>query len=204
MKKKLLSICLVVILTLAVICLASCKDESAEKLREINAALRMDYSEINLNISTLSDNANLSANYIIAKNNGETEVSYEVDRLNEFNVDDDNVFSPVEFMTHLTGTAVVRNDTIVSIDGDVIDESMIVDVANVRMELRLSYFGKISVTDNGITTRVINPQGFLNNDDFSCDFMTLKVIMAGKALSHITITYESGDKLVTMNYSFTR
>ena len=202
MNKKLLTICLVVVLTLSVICFAACNnDESAERLRQINVALLREYSEIELDIVTDKDGIELDARYVMTKSNGSTDISYEVDRLNSFTADGT---IPSQFITKVTGTATFNGNTITSVDGDAAEYDVPIDAISAKMTFRLSFFEKLKVSSNGMTAQVTNPKGFWNDEEFAGTDMTVRVIMRQSDLSRIIIEYTLDGATVHMDYAFTR
>lgn len=202
MNKKILTICLIAALTIAIVCFSSCKDNSVtDKLREINVALMKDYSNIELKVSTHTDQADLNAKYVISKSNGVTTISYEVERLNSFDLDGSY---PDELKSLIVGTAVFNGNAITVIDGDELDEAIILDAADTSMTFRTSYFGKISVTENGISAPVTNPQAFMHDDAFEGTEMTVSVTMANSVLSKIKIDYKLDGATIALDYTFAR
>lgn len=201
MNKKVLTICLTIVLALVVICCASCADNAADKLREINTALMHDYSKIELNVNTYFDDVELDAKYVITKSDDITNIEYEVERLNQFG---DNGEIPTEYVSTVTGTATFDGDAITSIDGETMDERVLLDVVDTSMSFRLSYFDKIKVSEKGMSALVTNPQGFLNDESLVCEGMTVNVVMAGSDISSIRINYKSDGAIITLDYTFTR
>lgn len=201
MNKKLLTICLVVVLVLSVICIVACKDNTADRLREVSMALSRDYSKVELAVTTSSSEAELKANYVITKSNDLTNISYEVDRLNGFDIDGD---VPSEFKSTVKGSAVFNGSSIVSIDGEQLNEQLLIDVKDTTMTFRMSFFEKIVLSQNGFSASVKNPQGFLNDDEFAGTDMSVKVTMSQSYLARIFIEYSLNGSTVEMEYLFTR
>lgn len=201
MNKKLLTICLVLVLTLSIISCAACKDNSADRLRQINAALLHEYSKIELNIVTDNDGIKLGAYYVMTTSNGITDISYEVDRLNSFDAEG---AIPSEFITRVKGNATFNGNAITSIDGDTAEYDVPLNFVSSKMTFRLSFFNDLKVTPKGITANVINPQGFWNDNEFAGTDMTVSVVLNESDLSHITIGYKLDGATVQMEYAFTR
>lgn len=201
MNKKILTICLIAVLTLSVICFASCKGNAADKLREINSALIHEYSKIELAVTITDDEVTLKSNYVMSKSGGITEISYRVDRLNTF---DANGEIPSEMITTVAGNAKYDGKAITSIDGDEVDYEVLRDVVDCNMAFRLSYLNDINVLQNGITAKVIDPKGFFENDKFEGTDMSVNVKMANSLIATISIHYSLNGTAVTMDYTFDR
>lgn len=201
MNKKILTICLIAVLTLSVMCLSACKkDDATEKLRQINYALLQDYSGVELQVKTKTDDIILNATYVITESGDTTNISYQVDRLTSFGNDGT---IPSGYIEVVTGTATVQGGMITAIDGDELSETIILDVADTTMSFVVSYLKDIKTTSNGLSASVINPKGFLQNDDFNGTDMTVRVVMADAYLSHIIISYNQDGSEIKLNYTFT-
>lgn len=201
MNKKILVICLIVALTLSAVCLSACKNEDAtEKLRQINYALLQDYSGVELQIETKNDEVTLNATYVIANSGDTSNITYQVERLTSFSTDGS---IPSGFIEVATGTATVKGGMITSIDGDEVNEAVILDVADTTMSFVKTYFSDIKVTSNGLSANVINPKAFLQNNEFNGTDMTVRVIMSQTYISHIIISYNLDNTAIKLNYTFT-
>lgn len=202
MNKKLLTICLVAVLTLSVICFAACtKDESADRLRQINAAFLREYSSIELKVATDNDGIKLNAKYVMTESNGLTDISYEVERLSDFDADG---AVPSEFITTVKGNATFNGHAITSVDGDTAVYDVPLNAVVAKMTFRLSFFKDLKVSQSGITAKVTNPKGFWNDEEFAGADMTVKVVLNQSDLESISIDYTLYGAKVKMEYSFTR
>lgn len=198
MNKKIITVCLVFALILALICCVSCKQENeiADKLREINIALMKDYSKVQLDVNTRTADIELNAKYVMEKAGDVTNISYEVERLNGF---DANGNAPSEFISKVSGTATFSGNVVTSPDGD--NENVNFDLVDKTMAFRIPYFKNVKISKQGMTAEVINPKGFMQDDEFICDSMTVEVDKSNE-LSGITIVYVANGTTVTLNYSF--
>lgn len=202
MNKKLLTICLIVVLTLAVVCCVSCKtDNTLDILRDINVALIKEYSKVTLDIQTELDDVTLSAKYEMTKSAGMTEIKYAVDRINGF----DGTTPPEEFSTRVSGTARFNGSAIVSVDGDELepDEYILLDMVDTHMSFRKSLFSNVKATSRSFSAKVTKPAEFLQDEDFAGTDMTVSVSIVKGNLDSIEITYVLDGAQVTMNYDFT-
>lgn len=203
MNKKLITICLIVMLTLAVILCVSCKtdnDNTVEMLRSIQVALVKEYSKVELTVTTvLDDDLTLGAKYEMTKTNGMTEITYAVDRLNGF----DGVTPPEEIYTRVQGTAMFNGSAIVSIDGQALDEYILLDVVDTHMSFRTSLFSNVKLTARSFSANVTKPAEFLQDDSFAGTDMTVSVTIVNGNLDEIKINYVLDGAQVEMNYDFT-
>lgn len=201
MNRKLKLICAVIALTVAVVCFASCKENAhADKLREINSAMLNDYSQVTLNVKTHSDLVDLNAKYVMTKSGNVTNVTYETEQLNAI----DQTSGPSEFVSTLKGTAVFDGSKIVSINGDQVNEDVLLDVADRSMTFRLSFFDGMKSSQNEFSANVKNPQGFLQNDDFKGTDVKINVKLDGSDVKQIVLTYVLDGAEITLDYAFVR
>ena len=200
MNKKITTFCLIFALVLALICCVSCdkNGEIADTLREINVALMKDYSKVQLDVNTRTADVELNSKYVMEKAGDLTNISYELERLNGF---DANGNAPSEFISKVSGTATFNGNVITSPDGG--SENINFDLVDKTMAFRTPYFKNVKISKQGMTAEVINPQGFMQDDEFNCDSMTVKVDKPGE-LSGITIVYVANGVTVTLNYSFSK
>ena len=202
MNKKILIICLIAVIAVSVLCLSACNDNNAaETLRKINTAMMYDYSNITLNVKTSTDNVDLSAKYTIKTTDDITEVSYEVERLNGF---DENGNVPSEFKSTVKGTATVSDGKIISVDGDQLDSNIVLDIVDTNMTFRLSYLQVTKASDDGISAKVVNAKGFLKNESFEGEDMTVTVTLSQSYLSKINLDYSLNGADVKLEYVFVR
>ena len=89
-------------------------DEEKTVYDALNALSEQHYSKIKLNISTLTGDIQLTAQYVMTAN----DIAYSVEQLNLFPADGNFSNLSPEYKTMLTGTAVIENGKITSTDGD--------------------------------------------------------------------------------------
>lgn len=206
MNKKLLTICLIVVLTLAVVCCAACDTNNhAEEMKVINSLMRKDYTTVELTVTTVTDDITLAAVYTFEQKNTITELTYEIDRLNSFNVNGNVVTVPSEYITRVTGKATFDGNKITSIDGDNVDVNVLLDVVDRNMMFRVSYFSDVTASKAAFSAKVTNPKGFMQNEEFDGTNMTVKVTYTETALTSLTIKYEAANGAkVTLDYDFAK
>lgn len=199
--KKTITICLVVAIAFALVCLGSCVENNVDKLREVNLALARDYSTVKLEASVRTEQADLKSKFVLIKSGSNTDISYEVQRLNSFGALGE---APSEFVSTVKGTAVFNGSAIVSVDGEPLDNWTLLDVVDTAMVFRMTFLSEIKTKSNGLSAKVTNPGGFLQKENFDGTEMTVDVQLKDKYLSSILLRYNSNGADVTLNYEFTR
>lgn len=201
MNKKLLTICLIVVLTLSVMCFASCKinTDAADRLREINTALMKEYSKVELNVTATDDEVTLKSQFELEKSEGVTKITYWMERLSTFDV---NGEIPSEMITNDGGTAIYDGEKITSIDGEAVDVQVLRDVVDCNLTFKLSYLSNINVSNNELTAKVTDPKGFLGNDKFEGTNMSVRVTLNKSALSTITVRYKVEGTEICLDYTY--
>lgn len=204
MNKKLLTIYLIVVITLAVVCCASCNtDNHAETLKVINSQMRKDYKTVDLTVSTETDGITLAAVYKFEQKDSLTEITYAIDRLNSFEVNGDEVTAPSAYINRVTGRATFDGSKITSIDGDDVEENVLLNVVDRNIMFRVSYFSNVTASKVAFSAKVTNPKGFMQNEEFDGTNMTVKVVHTETALTSLTINYETANGAkVTLKYDF--
>lgn len=206
MSKKIITVCLIVVLSLAVVCCAACvKNDHTEEMRLINTLLGREYREIEINVTTTLDTIVLKGKYDIEKDENKTNLAYEVDRLNSFDTSNGSLNAPNEIISHLSGSAVFENKRIVSIDGDEISDSELFEIVEMNMAFRAPYFSDVTVNPNSLYAKVTNPKGFMQDKAFDGSNMDVKVVFNKTAIALIVINYTtSNNTTVKLEYAFTR
>lgn len=204
MNNKLLTICLIVVLTLAVVCCAACSfDNHAEEMKVINSLMRKDYTTVELTVTTVKDDVTLDAEYKFEQKDAIAEITYEIDRLNAFDVANGVVTAPSAYLTRVKGTATFDGSQITSIDGDPVSENVLLDVVDRNMVFRVPYFSNVTVNKAAFSAKVTNPKGFMQNEEFDGTNMTVKAAYTDTVLTYLTIKYEtSNGAKVTLDYNF--
>lgn len=201
MNKKLLTFFLIAVLTLSVMCLASCKanNNATDMLRGINTALMKEYSRIELKVTATDDEVVLKSFFEMAKSQGGIQINYWMESLNTF---DANGEIPSEMISNDGGTAMYDGQKITSIDGEEVDIQVLRDVVDCNLTFRLSYLDNINVSENGMTANVTNPKGFFGNDNFEGTNTTVRVTMLSSALSTIAIRYTMESTEICLDYTY--
>lgn len=193
MKRKVLFT--VIVLMLALICLTACNGYSST-LSTLTKLIKVNYSEIMLNVETATPEITLSGIYNFKFESGSTTVDYSYERLNDLSMDGSN-----ERLIRVSGSAVVR-------DGKVIQDGVEVTLpteAGFNISFKPAFFSNYKITSVKFEANVINPQGFTGNSDLVCSDMRVKVLHNKNSLTQLLITYvsENGSN-VSITYLFTK
>lgn len=203
MNKKIITICLILVLILAVMCISSCEDVLTNDLRLINTLLRREYDNVQLTIKTDQDGLVLNAFYTFTKQNGNTNIEYQVDKLNRFDVNDNVVGAPDSFKIKVSGSAVFDGNTVTHIDGETVDDKILLDVVEPRMAFISSYFDNVAITNYNFSADVVNPCGFMGDENFDATDMKVQVLYSTTMLGSIKISYKTaGGTSIVMSYMF--
>ena len=162
----------------------------------LNRLSKEKYQKVKLNITTVTEDITLKANYVLTA----SLVEYSIEQLNKLPVDGNfDGMSPNHKVT-LTGTATIENGKVTKLDG------AYVTLPNYD-ELKGSFnFGEDNFT--GITTQsgkftasVKSPSKLLGTEKNLTD-MKITVEYSSTALKKITLSYKTSDSPVTTVYEF--
>ena len=197
MKKKLLFALIALSLTL-VLLLTACTSYSFT-LEEITKLLKVDYSEVPLNVTTTTDGITLNGVYTLTFEGDKTIVDYSFDKLNDLDINGDNANG---YLTTGKGSAVVEN-------GMVVEGSAAVELPQEvdfnGLSFKPAFFENYSMTGAKFEADVKAPKAFLGNYRLECRNMHVTVLYSKDALIKIAITYvsENGSD-VSITYLFTK
>ncbi len=193
---KKISVIVFAILMCALLCLAGCSNTLSYS--QLNKALGLPYSKLQLNVSVKKSGVTLNGSYAIAYNGDNATVQYTYDRLNTLSVDGTNADAP---LGHVTGTVQVNNG---AVTGDVQPDLDLSFVNYEGFRFDKGFFAEVEATKTTFKAKVTDPKGFLNNSDFACSDMSVEATVNGKALSKLTFTFTLPDSAsVSVNYAFT-
>lgn len=196
MKKKILL--LIIALVLALTILAACSSYSAT-LDKINELLKVDYSEITIEVATTAKGYTLNGVYKFTFEGGQTTIDYSFDRLNELDVNNPN---PDEFITRVTGRAVVQDGVIVE-GGESLNLPATADFNGIKF--KETFFDNYSIDKNEFNADVVNVKAFIGNNSVVCNDMHVRVLYNKDSLRKITLTYTSGNGAnAEITYRFTK
>jgi len=156
------------------------------------------YSKVKLNITTITGDIKLVAEYILTKN----KVSYSVEQLNMLPTDGklDNL-SP-EYKKTLTGTAVIENGKVTQFNGDKVSIPDYDELTG-AFDFKEGYFKNIKTADGEFSADVVSASNFLGTNKNVSD-MKIEVKYNTSAIEKITLTYKTVNSTVTTVYEFTK
>ena len=196
MKKRL--VLLAVALCLALTVFGACENY-ASALQDITQLLRVDYSEVSLNVTTVTNGVTMTGIYTLTFDGDATIVEYSYDRFNELNTDGNNAG---EYFSKVTGVATVVDGKVVEGDSSV---TLPQEIDFGGLSFKPAFFARGAVNGTSFGADVVNPRGFTGNIDMVCTDMRVTVIYTPTALSKITITYTSdAGSNVSITYLFTK
>ena len=205
MKKRIFVI--FALLLVVLLLFASCDlSASSSDLQQINDMLKLDYSKVQILISTKSQGSEYKGKFTMTYGE-DTTIEYEIERANTFEIGDDgSIVTPEDgFITNKKGTVVVRDGKIV--DGDVDVELPELGVYVGGFSFKQAFFTNVSNKKAKFEADVTDPQNFTGNTSLVCKDMHVTVVrnINSNALTSIQLTYTSSNgSEVTINYVFTK
>ncbi len=213
MKKILLSLIFMMILLL---CITSCGGEDStgtdsstdsenqgtvdnnEKsiYETLNELCEKEYSKITLDISTVSKGIELKSNYVLSKSN----VTYSVEKLNQFPTDGNFENIPSDFKSKLEGVATIENGKVTALNGDAVTIPEYDELSG-NFKFDKNYFTDVKEEEGKFTATVSSPSDFLNRNELLSD-MKITIQYNQNGFESIVITYETSNSSVNISYVF--
>lgn len=162
----------------------------------LNELSKQNYSKILLNITTLTGDIELGANYVLKATN----ITYSIEQLNLLPTDGDLSNTSSNYKSTIQGTATVENGKVTKLDNVEVDIPEY-DELKGAFEFKDSYFKNIQKENGKFSADVISVAEFLGNNR---DISNMKVIVEynSSAFQKITITYKTTNSTVTTVYEF--
>lgn len=193
MKKRLL-VAIALILVLVCVTLAACNNYS-ETLDKINGLLDVDYSKVEITLTTKISDVTLNGKYTLTFSGDVINIVYSYDKLNEISIGGSNSFT-----TTVSGTAKMQNGVIIS---DTNQINMDAQPDFTRFSFKQAYFRNIYATNNKFTADVRNAKSFVGGS-FNGANMKVKVFFGDDSISEIDLSYISKKGAdVSVVYKFT-
>lgn len=191
--KKFLPVALV--LALALLSLVACS--SAPMMKQINAQLHADYSQVDISVFTEQDGVELTGDYTVTFDGDSATVTYAFDVLNKLDMDGGN---PDGYIRRVEGEAKVVNGVI---EGENIDLNVgALDFTG--FSFKEGFFSNVKVNGPRLDATVTNPKGFVGNNAFSCSDMRVMAVSTSAQLKMLRLSYVSQNNAsVQITYSFT-
>lgn len=209
MKKTILSIVLVLaLLTCVVACnknsnsgdgTSTQSPEATKTIYDIlNELSEQKYQKVTLDISTVTGDIELKAEYVIT----DTQIKYSVEQLNLLPPDGNLENASLDYKTILSGTATVENGTVTKLDGDSVSIPSY-DELKGAFHFKESNFKNIQTENGKLTAEVVSASDFLGTGT-GINNMKIVVDYSNSALQKITLTYQTANSTVTTVYEFVK
>jgi hypothetical protein len=162
----------------------------------LNGLTNQSYNKIKLDITTLTGDIELKANYALSAN----KVDYSIEQLN-FLPSDGNLenVSP-DYKTTIQGSATIENGNVTSFDGEAVNLPEY-DELKGAFDFKESYFKNIQTESGKFTADVVNASAFIGTDKSISD-MKIIVEYNDTTFQKVTITYTTSNSSVTTVYGF--
>jgi len=193
MKRIMLSIVLILTLLMSFI---SCNESTATIYDTLNELSKQNYSKIQLAITTVTDDIELKANYILTA----SKVDYSVEQLNLLPSDGNFSGANEEYKTLINGSAAIENGAITDFGGEAVDIPEY-DELKGHFDFKENYFKNIKIENGKLSADVESASEFLGTDKAISD-AKLIVEFDESAIKSITITYKTTTSVVTSVYLF--
>lgn len=138
----------------------------------------------------------LTATYTV----GRTEVRYAVEKLNRFTVDNGVIIPPVSYKTLYEGTAIVENDRVISMEGDIVDLPEYNTLVG-GFVFEASNFENVTQSENDVSFDVIDASAFWGSA-LDAEDMRVTVSFTPNRMVSLSASYTAGNTAVTVNYEF--
>ena len=162
----------------------------------LNDLSKQNYSKIELNITTLMGDIQLSASYVLTAH----KVSYSVEQLNMLPTDGNFSNMSPEYKTTLTGTATVENGKITKLDGDKVSISEYSELKG-SFYFKENNFRNIKAADGEFSADIVSASEFLGTGK-NISSLKIEVKYNSSAIEKITMVYQTANSTVTTVYEF--
>ena len=192
--KRLISSVIILALLMNFVACASPQETVYDKLNKFS---KQSYSEIKLDVTTVTDGAELTAHYTLTAD----KVEYSVEQFSLLPTDGQigDASESYKFVTE--GTATVEGNKIVSDNGEDVDIPAYNELKG-GFDFKASYFTNIKNYTGKFSADVLSVSLFFG---VSKDISNVKLVVeySETALESIVISYETANSTVTSVYSFT-
>lgn len=193
MKRKILVLVSLVLVLTFVLCACVTEDTYSD----INKLLNIQYSKVELTVSTTLNGETLTSTVTSTLNGDRTTIDYTLQQYATFG---DNI--PDSFVEEKTGQLVVRNGEIISHNGD--QAVLEIEQVTAKFHFESSYFGSAQMSGNKFAGIVSNPQGFFGDADFVGDGVKVTVVF-DEVIKNLQVNYTSANGAqVKLVYTFTK
>lgn len=162
----------------------------------LNDLTKQSYTKIQLDITTLTGDIELEANYALTAN----KVEYSIERLNLLPSDGNlNNISP-NYKTTIQGTATIENGKVTKLDNEDVNLPEY-DELKGDFDFKESYFKNIQTENGKFTADVVNASAFVGTNKTISD-MKIVAEYSDAAFQKMTITYKTSNSTITLVYVF--
>ncbi len=162
----------------------------------LNGFTKQSYKKIQLDITTLTGDIKLEANYTLMAN----KVEYSIEQLNLLPSDGNlNNISP-NYKTTIQGSAIIENGKVTKLDDKAVNLPEY-DELKGAFDFKESSFKNIQVDNGKFAADVINASAFIGTDKTISD-MKIVVEYSDTSFQKVTITYKTSNSTVTTVYLF--
>ncbi len=162
----------------------------------LNGLTKQNYGKIKLNITTVTGDIRLNAQYVLTSG----DVSYSVEQLNLLPTDGNFANISPEYKTTLKGTALIENGKITKIDGDAVNIPEY-DELKGAFDFKESYFADVKISNGEFSADVTSVSKFIGTDK-NISGLKIEVEYNDSAFEKITLTYKTANSTVTTVYEF--
>lgn len=183
-----------------VLLLSACGGKSVyAKLNELSAK---EYDEVRLKVTAVTGGETLHASYRAVTVAEGILITYTCERLNAIQTDGDGEYVlPDEAIATLSGEMLYSDGKLVRADGDPVELSpQTVSAAGLRFSV--DAFTEAEITDTSFQAKVVSPAAFLRESNLVASDMRVAVEFTERALTSMTVTYNTSSGSVQMQYSF--
>ena len=209
MKKKIASILMILALLMAFV---SCNGNNGNDTQggtdtdqttntktvyvRLDALAKKNYSSVYLDITTTTGMLELNSSYEITKES----VVYSVERLNTLPSDGNIATADKSYKTTLSGSAVIVDGKVESLDGDPVDIPLYAVLLG-SFNFSERYFANVEESDGRFSADVVSPSDFFDTQK-AVENMHITVEYNSSSLKSIVITYNTETSDVTIAYQF--
>ena len=162
----------------------------------LNKLAKKDYSKIELTTTVKTGDIELTAGYVLT----DTSVTYVIEQMSQLPVDGvlDNISN--SYKTVLRGTATVKDGKVLTLDGATV-EIPAYDELKGAFNFKQNYFKDAKESSGKFSADVKSPAEFLGTTK-TVENLKVEVEYQSKAITKLTLTYNTANSTVTSVYSF--
>ena len=203
MKKIIISIILMLALLMSFVACDKGNTDNEQSLENettvydtLNKLSKQSYNKIKLNITTLTGDIELKADYALTA----SKVEYSIEQLNLLPSDGNLGGVSSNYKTTNQGSATVENGKVTKLDDEAINLPEY-DELKGAFDFKESYFKNIQTESGKFTADVVNVSAFIGTDKSISD-MKIAAEYSDAAFQKMTITYKTSKSTITFVYVF--